>query len=1249
MREVLNSKIKYPKIYLLLFPLICIVLIIITFLWGNQSALLSNPLVTAAILILISTGVLFLILQEKQFERRDQAKTRREESRKPLQGNFEKLLRNANDVIFISDEKGDLTFINQKVIDVYGYSEEEILELNVKDIRADSRPFDMAEFKKMEQRTGGFIFQTRHKKKDGSSFPVEISAQLIEIDGKTLMQGFVRDISSRIEAEKKITQFNRIYSVLSNVNQMIVRVKDKSTLFREACEIAVGDGKFRTAWIALQDPATGKLNIVSQAGYSGKYIKKLKTAFDNPEKLSGAARYSLENCTYQIYNYSDDESPAGEIKAAALKDGYSSMATFPLISASKAIGIIGLYSEQDNFFTEDEVKLFEEMASDISYAIEFLDNEIKRTEAEKALQESFERYKDLFENNPIPMWIYDEDSLKIIDTNKISTLQYGYTKDEFLSMDLTGLHAEEEIPFLREIVSQRDKVIRHTDKIRHKRKDGSFFYAEVKSTRLPFDGEKNYRIVLINDITEKLKADEALRESEERMKVIIEGTPHLFFYVQDAEGKISYISPSVETMTGHKPEEWMERKDWFITDSELNRKAVESTHAHLRGDFSENKTLVEIKHADGSLIYLEAYEYPIISNGNITGLQGVAHNITEKIVMEKALKESEERWHFALEGSNNGVFDWNITTNEIFFSRRWKEMLGYKDHEFKNNFSEWEKRIHPEDKENIYRELNKHLSGETPFYISEHRMLHKEGGYRWILAHGKVVSWAADGKPERMVGTHTDISARKKFEEDLRISEEKYRSLFENTMVGVYRTTPDGRILLANPALLKMLGYTSFDELAPRNLEEKGYEPQYNRSAFRDTIEMNGKVTGYESVWTKSDGSRIHIRENARAIKDKDGETLYYEGIVEDITEKKKAEEELVKLTSAVTQSPINILITDKDGYIEYCNPRLTEVTGYTIEDLKGKTPRVFKSGTKSDEEYKILWKTILSGQQWSGELFNKKKDGTFYWASASISPVKDKDGIITHFVAIEEDITEKKRNLEELIIAKDKAEAANKARDLFLANMSHELRTPLIGILGYSEMLADQLTGEDNIEMAKGIMRGGNRLLKTLNLLLDITRIKSDKMELHIENKNIAEELELVFNMFKGIAREKKLEYSMQLLSENLTARVDSNMLMIILENLVNNAVKFTLKGRILLSADRAGDKIIIKVSDTGIGIDKKNFEQIFEEFRQISEGINREFQGTGLGLAISKKYAEILKGTIEVESKLGEGTAFTLSLPAV
>jgi len=397
----------------------------------------------------------------------------------------------------------------------------------------------------------------------------------------------------------------------------------------------------------------------------------------------------------------------------------------------------------------------------------------------------------------------------------------------------------------------------------------------------------------------------------------------------------------------------------------------------------------------------------------------------------------------------------------------------------------------------------------------------------------------------------------------------------------------------------------------------------------------------------RSDGAVRWLTTRSQTYFRNDGTNLYAArtvGASLDITESKLAEQELKKLYVAIEQSPASVVITNTKGEIEYVNAMFTKMSGFSSNEIKGKQLRILKKSANQE-----IWDILLSGSEWKGEYYNKNKDGSFYWESTLLSPIINDEGIITNFLAIQEDISDKKKTYEELILAKEIAEEANRVKDVFLANMSHELRTPLIVILGYSQLFLEVSNDPDTLKMADGIRKGGIRLLNTLNSILDLTRIGSDRFELDLKIVDLPEEIKNIYESFQETASAKKIEYSIQILKDHLYTNIDLRIFDTILKNLLDNAYKFTNMGSITVICGIEDDNMVyITVKDTGIGIAEIHQESIFEEFHQVSEGINRDYQGLGLGLAITKKYVEILGGNISVESKLGEGSSFTIRFPS-
>jgi signal transduction histidine kinase/ActR/RegA family two-component response regulator len=296
----------------------------------------------------------------------------------------------------------------------------------------------------------------------------------------------------------------------------------------------------------------------------------------------------------------------------------------------------------------------------------------------------------------------------------------------------------------------------------------------------------------------------------------------------------------------------------------------------------------------------------------------------------------------------------------------------------------------------------------------------------------------------------------------------------------------------------------------------------------------------------------------------------------------------------------------------------------------------------------------VLQGENFMTEIKNRRKNGELFWESLSISPIKDDQNKISHFIAVMEDITEKKKLINELTEAKNQAESANRLKSSFLANMSHELRTPMNGIIGYAEVLTEELKEFEFRNMAETIFRSGKRLMETLNLILDLSRIEANQMEISysmVEFNSLCEECVI---LFKESAKKKGLSIFMKDTPFLMNAVTDEKIVRNVLINLVNNAVKYTTEGAVWLELnleeERDGRRsAVISVCDSGIGIPPKDMDVIFEQFRQVSEGMNRAFEGTGLGLTISKKMIELINGQISVKSELGKGSQFSLHIPLV
>ena len=394
---------------------------------------------------------------------------------------------------------------------------------------------------------------------------------------------------------------------------------------------------------------------------------------------------------------------------------------------------------------------------------------------------------------------------------------------------------------------------------------------------------------------------------------------------------------------------------------------------------------------------------------------------------------------------------------------------------------------------------------------------------------------------------------------------------------------------------------------------------------------------------------------------DEQGSPVQMLGITRDITEQKEADEQVRKLSRAIEQSPVSIVITDTHGAIEYVNPHFTRVTGYTLKEAIGNNPRILKTDETAPSEYSVLWETILSGRVWQGEFHNRRKNGEMFWESAIISPVLDENQQVTHFVAVKEDITQRRlaslelhRVHEELEQTNLELAKASQVKSQFLANMSHEIRTPLNAIIGMTGLLLDTPLNSEQRYFADTVRGSGEVLLTLINDILDFSKIEAQKMELEEQTFDLRRCIEEALDLTAPKASEKKIELA-YVIENDLPVHMvgDVTRLRQILVNLLSNAVKFTEHGEVVVALQGAlfeGSQyqLHFSVRDTGMGIPPDRMNRLFQSFSQVDASTTRKFGGTGLGLAISKRLCEMMGGNMWAESSgvPGEGSTFHFTI---
>jgi two-component system sensor histidine kinase/response regulator len=513
------------------------------------------------------------------------------------------------------------------------------------------------------------------------------------------------------------------------------------------------------------------------------------------------------------------------------------------------------------------------------------------------------------------------------------------------------------------------------------------------------------------------------------------------------------------------------------------------------------------------------------------------------------------------------------------------------------------------------------------------------------------------------------IAARKRAEEayaSLRTSEANYRLLADNAADCIFWLGADGRYKYISPACAGITGYSPEELIADPEIAMRIIHPD-DREAFRQHLAANHVADEGEIEFriTHKDGSKRWLSHHCQPIYSESGEYLGRTGANRDITARMDAEELLHKLSQAVEQSPGCIVITDLEARMEYVNDAFLKATGYTRDEVIGQNPRLLHSGKTPRETYVAMWETLRRGEIWKGEFFNRRKNGEEYIEFAIITPLRNADGHTTHYVAVKEDITDKKRigleldqhrhHLEEMIAertlqlqeARERAEVANRTKSSFLANMSHEIRTPLNAIIGLTHLMRRNDLPPEQIQRLDKIDGAGQHLLAIINDVLDLSKIEAGRLELESVDFHLASVLDNVQSIMAEPTQAKGLRLHVDYDAVPLWLHGDPTRLRQALINYVSNAVKFTEKGSIELRArllERSGDDLWIRfeVADTGIGIAPEKAAHLFQAFEQADASTSRRYGGTGLGLVVTRRLAELMGGETGVTSTPDVGSTF-------
>ncbi|MDA3912554.1 MAG: PAS domain S-box protein [Bacteroidales bacterium] len=765
---------------------------------------------------------------------------------------------------------------------------------------------------------------------------------------------------------------------------------------------------------------------------------------------------------------------------------------------------------------------------------------------------------------------------------------------------------------------------------------------------------------IICDITESKHATEKLKQSEERLELFLAQSLDGFFFMIldepvvwnssiDKEKTLDYVfkHQRVTKINSAMLQQYGASKEQFIglTPNDLFTHDIQHGRKVWKDFFDNGQLHIDTheKKFDGTDMIVEGdYICLYDSQKRITGHFGIQREVTATRLAKEKLSNQYDILLGIIESTNDLIFSLDKNYCYTSFNKNHAAVMKViYDADIELGKSLLDYMLVKNDREIAKNNIDRALAGES---ITDNSFSGEESLSRqyFEVKHSPIKD--TSGNIVGVAVKSQDVTKRKRAEEELKASEAKLRAIFSAMHNVIIVLDKNGRYLEiapTNPSLL----YIPFEELLGKTVQD--VFPKKQADFFQDYINqcvaMQQLVTmdytleiENETIWFSA------------SLTPLSSETILL--VSHDITERKRAESEILKLSQAVEQSPVSIIIADLEGNIEYVNPEFIELTGYSFNEVKGKNPRILQSGDMPKETYKEMWDMILLKKIWSGEFHNKKKNGELYWEFATISPIVNETGEITNYLAVKEDITERKEIELELLKAKEKAEESDRLKSAFLANMSHEIRTPMNGILGFAGLLKEPgLSGEQQQKYIQIIEKSGARMLNIINDIVSISKIESGIVDINLSETNINNQLQFVYDSLILDADNKNLNLSFNcaLPEKEAMIKTDSEKFYGIISNLVKNAIKYTDSGTIEFGYVYKGEEFEFYVKDTGIGIPKERQEAIFERFIQADIIDKMARQGAGLGLAISRAYMEMLGGKIWVESEEAMGSTFFFTLP--
>lgn len=757
---------------------------------------------------------------------------------------------------------------------------------------------------------------------------------------------------------------------------------------------------------------------------------------------------------------------------------------------------------------------------------------------------------------------------------------------------------------------------------------------------------------------EKSKRSNALKESEIQLDKILTSLPIGVLITEAYSKVIRYINRTAERMIGLPIEQILGTTyNYYLCSisDEGNERSISEIQSP-NGEFYLKTSMGERIPVLNSVIPLNFHETAYEISCFV--------DISEQKKASQILKDNQHFIQNVIEINPDIIYIYDLIKKEnVYSNRNIAVSMGYTPSEIvKMGPQVLESLLHPGDIERL-REHRSRLfnSKNTEILEIEYRLRHARGHWIWFLSKDTVFNRDKDGNPLQTLGSASDITDRKRMENELQDAKERFEIAVKGSSDGIWDWNLITNDFYISPHWKSMIGYEDYELINEFQTFNEHLHPA-DRQRVILTIKdyLEGKIPDYqcEFRFRHKDGSYRWILARGEALLDEDGLPYRIAGSHTDITSLKKATEALRQSEETFrgisTSAMDAIIMLDTEACITFWNPAAEKIFGYKFDEVRGKRLQV-------PERYRHIFNNKFQIKAKDGasptgginiEMEGVRKNGSAFPVSLSLSAVRLNNQ--WQGIGILRDISVQKKSEEELKKAKERAEAANIAKSVFLANMSHEIRTPLNAILGFSEILNHQIKDVQHQKLLQNIISSGKSLLGLINDILDLSKIEAGKMELNYRSVSLRGLFTEIRQIFSWKTKQKDLDFQLDIdpaLPEGLV--MDEVRIRQILLNLVGNAIKFTDVGKIKVSAHKKNNQqdgssinLFIDVADTGIGIPDDQKDTIFESFKQMTGQDSAKYGGTGLGLAITKRLVEMMDGVLSLESEIGKGSIFRIEL---